>query len=210
MDVMREMEPGSVDAVVTDPPYGIGAERGIGKSGRLKFSNSDKDWDREANDEAIQSLLLINKPMIIWGGNYFNLPPSRMMLIWDKGAGMRGRDFADCEIAWCSMDGNARLLSHDPLAARDYIGKQHPTQKPIAVMEWCLSFLPTATTILDPFMGSGTTGVAAIRLKRRFIGVEIDPDYFAIARKRIEEALAMPEQPDLPEMPKPVQEGLPL
>ena len=182
---------GPVDAVVTDPPYGIGAHSGTGKYGRLRGYSGD--WDARAPD--VSWISECNAPAIVWGGNYFDLPPSRAFLIWDKGAGFKGRDFAECEMAWCSFDANARVLQHDPLAKGDYRGgnKVHPTQKPVAVMEWCLGFLPTAKSILDPFMGSGTTLVACAKLGRAAVGIEIDPEYFDIACRRVDEAYRQPD-----------------
>ena len=194
-----------VDACVCDPPYGIGAssmQRGKWASAALGKS----DWDNSPAD--VSSILTLSVPTIIWGGNYFQLPPSRAYLVWDKGAGFRGRDFAECEYAWCSFDGNARVLSRDPLARGDYGDRAHPTQKPVALMEWCLGFLPDAHTILDPFMGSGTTGVACAKLGRAFVGIEIDERYFDIACRRIEQAY---RQADLfidAPAPKPTQEAL--
>jgi DNA modification methylase len=207
---MREILPTlrRFDAVVTDPPYGIGASAGTGKYGREKWQHGDKGWDHSAIDAAAVDLLLTAADdQIIWGGNYFPLPPSRAFLVWDKGAGFRGRDFAECEMAWFSRDGNAKVLTRDPLAAGDYKGKQHPTEKPEAVMRWCLGHLPKARTILDPFMGSGTTGVAAVKLGRRFTGIEIDEGYFDIACRRIEAALKEPDFFVEPP-PKPKQESL--
>ena len=200
----REILPtlSKVDAVVTDPPYGIGAGRM--NFGKWRTSAMAKgDWDAVAGDLSA----LPDVPSIIWGGNYFELPPSRCFLVWNKGAGFKGRDFAEAEIAWCSMDGNARTFDYDPLARGDYKDKAHPTQKPVALLEWCLSFLPAAQTILDPFMGSGTTGVACAKLGRKFIGIEIEPKYFDIACKRIDEAY---RQPRLfkDEAPKPKQESI--
>lgn len=174
---------GKVDAVVTDPPYGVGA--GKMPFGKWRTSRMDrKEWDNSAPDLGAMP----DVPSIVWGGNYFSLPPSRAFLVWDKGAGFKGRDFAECEMAWCSFDANARMFQHDPLARGDYRDKLHPTQKPVALMEWCLGFLPNAQTILDPFMGSGTTGVACVNLGRSFIGIELDPGYFDIAVKRITDA----------------------
>lgn len=178
---------GKVDAVVTDPPYGIGADKGVGKYGRLKAG--PQRWDQSPPKMSWVS----SYDAIVWGGNYFGLPASRAFLVWDKGAGFKGRDFAECEMAWCSFDANARIFSRDPLARGDYRGKQHPTQKPVALMEWCLGFLPNAETILDPFMGSGTTLVACAKMGRKGIGIELDPDYFEIACKRIEEAYRQPD-----------------
>jgi DNA modification methylase len=134
-----------------------------------------------------------SKHQIIWGGNYFTdyLPPTMHWLIWDKGQ----RDFslADFEIAWGSQRRAARIIDYARAkAVRD--GKQHPTQKPVEVMEWCLQELPRQThTILDPFMGSGTTLVACAKLGRRGIGIEIDPGYFDIACERVRKAYAQPD-----------------
>jgi site-specific DNA-methyltransferase (adenine-specific)/modification methylase len=118
-------------------------------------------------------------------------------------------DFADCELAWTNLQRavrRIRFLWNGMIRAEKDIEREHPTQKPIEVMRWCLGFIPDARTILDPFMGSGTTGVAAIKLGRKFIGIEIEPKYFDIACRRIEEAA---RQPDLfIERPKPpVQES---
>lgn len=181
---------GHVDAVLTDPPYGIGAAKmSLGKWASSRLVK--KQWDDERPDISF----LPEVPSIVWGGNYFNLPPSRAFLVWDKGAGFKGRDFAECEQAWCSFDANARIFSYDPLSRGDYHkgNKKHPTQKPVALMEWCLGFLPDAQTILDPFMGSGTTLVACAKLGRKGIGIELDPDYFDIACRRVEEAYLQPD-----------------
>lgn len=192
------------DAVVTDPPYGIGASAGTGKYGKQKFKAADGGWDDSAiGARMVRRLLQAADEAIIWGGNYFPLPPSRAFLIWDKGQGFRGRDFAECELAWWSRDTNARVLTRDPLAMGDYRDKQHPTQKPLAVMEWCVGLLPKAKSFVDPFMGSGTTGVACAMSGRRFVGIEVDEGYFAIACDRIRDAYARPTmftppQSDLP------------
>lgn len=196
---------GRFDAVVTDPPYGIGAAKmNFGKwaSSRLE----SKGWDRQSPDLSV----LPDCPAIIWGGNYFHLPPSRAFLVWDKGAGFRGRDFAECEMAWCSFDANARVFTYDPLAKGDYRNgnRMHKTQKPIALMEWCLGFLPNASTILDPFMGSGTTLVACQKLGRQGTGIELDPEYFDIACRRVDEATRQPDMFVQPAAPQPVQTAM--
>ena len=187
-----------VDAVVTDPPYGIS----ITKSNRLAVSRGmgGKSWDAEAADLTT----LPKVPSIIWGGNYFDLPPTRAPLVWDKNNA--GRDFADFEMAWTNLDMVARRIVFRPMNMDG--GKQHPTQKPIAVMEWCLGFLPDARTVLDPFMGSGTTGVACVNLDRQFIGIEMDPGYFDIACKRIDDATRQPRLFAEPAAPRPTQETL--
>ena len=193
---------GRVDAVVTDPPYGIG----ITKSNRICVSRGmgGKSWDDATPPAAlIFAWRREETPMIVWGGNYFDLPPTRAPLVWDKNNA--DRDFADFEMAWTNLDMVARRIVFRPMNMDG--GKVHPTQKPVRVMEWCLGFLPDAKTILDPFMGSGTTLVACQKLGRHGIGIEIDPDYFEIACRRVEEAA---RQPDLFIAPaeKPKQEAM--
>ena len=185
LEVLPTLAPGIVDAVVTDPPYGIGASRmnmGMWRTSRMQKSG----WDDER--PCLDAVLRLDVPSVIWGGNYFALPPSRNWIVWDKGASFIGRDFAECELAWCSFDGVVRTVRHDPLAKGDYREKTHPTQKPIPVMTASVVACK-GQEILDPFMGSGTTGVACVRLGRKFIGVEIDPGYFETAKKRIQDEL---------------------
>ena len=188
-----------VDAVVTDPPYGLGDIWGIGGDGAWPLRDRDmKDggWDAAICQEAIDAARAICEHAIIWGGNYYVLPPRRGWLLWDK---IQDHSTAHAEMAWTNLDIPVRKFGYAraQLASE---GKQHPTQKPLPLMQWCLGFLPDATTILDPFMGSGTTGVACMKLGRKFIGIEIEPKYFSIACKRIEEAW---KQPRLFEEPKP-------
>jgi DNA modification methylase len=199
-----------VDAVITDPPYGVGLSTGAGKYGHMKWGGeNDKGWDSSAPDTDFLNLVLSKAQRhILWGGNYFDLPPSRGFLIWDKGAGFRDRSFAECEMAWCSMNMNAKVFTRDPLAAGDYKGKVHPTQKPVPLMEWCIEQAGCPAVILDPFMGSGSTGVAAINLGLQFIGIELDPEYFKAACKRIshafdhfQERLFEPDHEPQPEQP---------
>jgi len=202
----REILPtlGRVDAVVTDPPYGIG----ITKSNRLAVSRGmgGKNWDDEPiGPDVIAQMRGMSEYQIIWGGNYFDLPPTRAPLVWDKNNA--GRDFADFELAWTNIDMVARRIILRPMNMDG--GKVHPTQKPIQVMQWCLGFLPASQTILDPFMGSGTTGVACVKTGRRFIGIEIDEDYFDIACERIRKAYAQPDMfVDAAKAAAPVQEAL--
>ncbi len=201
----REVLPtlGKVDAVVTDPPYGIGYTGNGGKG----WVNRDAEWDNERPaSDLFDAILTASRDQIIWGGNYFTdiLPPTMQWLVWDKGQ----RDFslADCEFAWSSQRKAARIFDYARgKALQD--GKEHPTQKPVELMKWCLGFVPQAKTILDPFMGSGTTGVACANLGRAFIGIEREPSYFDIACRRIEAAYRQPRLFDEP-APKPVQPSL--
>lgn len=174
---------GKVDAVVTDPPYGIGADRmnlGGCVASRMK---QEAEWDNKPAD--LEWLTAFGCPKIVWGGNYFPLPPTRCVLVWDKGRRFQGRSFAEVETAWTNLDSSARLFQYDQLQEGQRV---HRTQKPLALMKWCLGFLPAAQTILDPYCGSGTTGVAAVQMGRDFVGIEREPKYFDIACHRIEQA----------------------
>ena len=192
--------------VLTDPPYGIGQDGGRGhrKSSRAKVQTK-KSWDKSRPDATVFDWI-VSAPegAIIWGGNYFAdlLPPRMGWLYWQK---LIGGDFSDGELAWTSRTGALKEFTHRKTNAE----MLHPTPKPVALMEWCLGFLPDAHTILDPFMGSGTTLVACQKLGRHGIGIEIDPEYFEIACRRVEEAA---RQPDLfiEPAPKPIQEGFDL
>jgi DNA modification methylase len=187
---------GGIDAVVTDPPYGIGRDRGMGGGGTDstgRYARNPKryegGWDDERPaDEMLRLLATVALTAVIWGGNYFAdvLPRSGRWLFWDKRNNMPS--FSDGEMAWTSLPGNSvkKYSFYNQCVDGDRV---HPTQKPEGLMRWCIGHLPdTAQTILDPFMGSGTTGVAAVQMGRKFIGIERDPGYFDIACRRIEEA----------------------
>lgn len=184
---------GKVHAVVTDPPYGIGEAAGKNKSrGKLAKSKDfgSDSWDDKPIDDDLIKMIRDKAPWsIIFGGNYYDLPPTSCWLVWDKVNGKT--DFADCELAWTNLKKAVRMFKfmwHGMLRDGGETRGDHPTQKPIALMEWCLSHVPDSEIILDPFMGSGTTGVAAMNLKRKFIGIEREEKYFDIACKRIEDA----------------------
>ena len=178
---------GKVDAVVTDPPYGLGDWNNRGTNAARPFdSDITQAWDKPITASHIALIRAVSRHQIIWGGNYFLdlLPRTKQMFVWNKG--IRGMHFNDCEIAWCSQFREAcRVFDYSPASAEK---KEHPTQKPLALLQWCLGHLPDAETILDPFMGSGTTGVACANLGRTFIGIEREPKYFDIACRRIEDA----------------------
>lgn len=181
-----------VDLVLTDPPYGIGASSKKfinGTSKTQKDYYEDVCWDTSTPDKHVMDLVLLaGSHQIIWGGNYFDLPPSRQFLVWDKT--IHGNSYADCELAWSSQNANARIKPLNMVAC-NMDGRVHPTQKPIALIEWCLGLAPKNTeTVADPFMGSGTTGVACANMGKTFYGIEREPKYFDIACKRIEAAYA--------------------
>ncbi len=177
---------GRVDAVVTDPPYGIAKNMQGGTWGASNKIKKMQEWDQNAQQEWVDDIIKLNVPAIIWGGNYFITPSSRCWLVWKK---PYFPTMADCELAWTNFDANARVWEGNRTDGQ----KEHPTQKPVSLIQWCIRHTDNAQTILDPFMGSGTTGVAAVKLGRKFIGIEIDPGYFDIACRRISDALARPD-----------------
>lgn len=174
------------DAVITDPPYGI-ADIWVDGSERHGWTKANQEaqvrnqWDTKPLDEAAVSLLrAAGRDVIIWGGNYFPLPPSRCWLVWNKPE--RGFSLAEAELAWTNKDAVVRVFD----GPRSDQGRVHPTQKPLSLMRWCVG--RTEGLVLDPFMGSGTTGVACVEAQRPFIGIEVHEPYFDIACERIENA----------------------
>lgn len=203
---MTTLHSESVDLVLTDPPYGIGInEMNFVTGGRVKhrgpvafnsdFSQLDTSWDSSPiTEESISQIIRVSKNQIIFGGNFIadKLRPSRCWVIWDKkGSDKYQNDFADCELAWTSFDRPSRIIRYlwSGMLQEDMSNKEkrfHPTQKPVAVVskiiEW---FSKTGDTILDPFLGSGTTAIACAKLNRNCIGVEINPEYVEIAKTRL-------------------------
>ncbi len=189
---------GEVDLVLTDPPYGIGEAAGKNKSRGLLATSKDfgnEAWDDQPIDARLMDLVrAASRTQVIFGGNYYDLPPTSCWLIWDKDNG--ATDFADCEMAWTNMTTATRLLKWrwQGMLQGDMGNKEHrwhPTQKPVPVMRWCIQRVPNAQTILDPFMGSGTTLRAAKDLGRKAIGIEIEIEerYCEIAAKRMAQAV---------------------
>lgn len=211
----REILPtlGRFDAVVTDPPYGIdAAARGtIGSQNRATVRDYGKDdWDNApCSPEQVSLIRAAGKWQIIFGGNYFELPPSACWLVWDK---QNTGDFADCELAWTNLKKAVRRIywRWNGMIRKGDDDRVHPTQKPVGVMEWCLAQLPAdVATVCDPFMGSGTTGVACIKRGLQFTGIEREEKYFDIACRRIEAAQKQGDLlRDVLPKPKPVQEAM--
>jgi site-specific DNA-methyltransferase (adenine-specific)/modification methylase len=191
---------GKVDAVVTDPPYGIlnlagsGSTSAVRKSprqqgsGTLKnrlLNRSDVQWDVAPDVDTLAMIMAFGSVNIIWGGNYFPLPPTRAVLVWDKE--QPWENFSQVEIAWTNLNRPAAIFRES--ATRGTPDKEHPTQKPLSLMCWCVSLAKGCGLIADPFMGSGTTGVACANLGRTFIGIERERKYFDIACRRVEDAV---------------------
>jgi site-specific DNA-methyltransferase (adenine-specific) len=188
MEALREMEDNQFDLAIVDPPYGIGMSGGnVGYKGNNNLER--KEWDAEIpTQEYFDQLMRVSKHQIIWGGNYFPLPPSRCFVVWDKGEGFYGRSYAEGELAWCSWDANARIYKRDPLANGDYKGKIHPTQKPVALYKWLLkNYGKEGDKILDTHLGSGSIAIACHDAGFDLCGYELDEDYYVAVLNRLEE-----------------------
>lgn len=195
LEEMKKIPDGSIDLVLTDPPYGVNACKGVGGFGSSK---TDKHytggWDSSRpSKEYFDEILRISKQAIIFGGNYFAdlLPLGKHWIVWDKKGDIAFQNpYSDCELIWTNVKKNT---------VKKYVFKQqgfikdtkdirvHPTQKPSELVQMLLEiYSKDGDIILDPFMGSGTTGVACKNLNRNFIGIELNETYFNIAKQRIE------------------------
>lgn len=204
--------------VVSDPPYGMGWNTDSTRftGGQHKPGDGREDWgDIEGDAEPFDPAPWLEfAEAVLWGANHYfqRLPVGRTLLWLKKPTHLLGSFLSDFEVGWAT--GGHGCFAHfrqfpppSRMAENDGRNVGHPTQKPLSLMEWCIREFTSAATIIDPYMGSGTTGVAAIRLGRKFIGVEKRPDYFDTACRRIAEAVAQPRLFDEP-APKPVQPGM--
>ena len=192
MEGMKNTPNKYYDLAVVDPPYGLdlaNMNMGIGKSKKAsKIQNrkwKPKDWDKETpNEEYFNELFRVSKNQIIWGGNYFELPPCKNYIIWDKEI-PKGLSFADCELAWTSFDCAPKMFRYS--AYLDKNDKFHPTQKPVALYDWIFNRYATpGMKILDTHLGSGSSRIAAYKAKLDFTGYEIDAEYFEAQEKRFQ------------------------
>lgn len=194
IDIMSLLPDKSIDLVLTDPPYGLN----IAKSGSLsikgasnkKLEYKKEKWDILPSKKYFDEILRISKDQIIWGGNYFTdyLPPSQCWLVWFKKDGLPARTFADCELAWTSFKRPAQVFNcrwHGFIRDSKEKKYKHPTQKALELFKWCLKFVPEGSIIFDPFLGTGTTAIACLEMNYKYIGTEINEDYFNISLKRI-------------------------
>ncbi len=194
LETMKRIPDGTIDLILTDPPYGIGEAKGKNKSRGKATKAKDygtHDWDDEIPSKQIfDEMFRISKNQIIFGGNYFieYLSNSPCWIVWDKD---NTGDFADCELAWTSFTSATRLKKHrwNGMLQEDMSNKEyrfHPTQKPLPLFKWILNnYSKTGEIVYDPFLGSGTTALACKDLGRRFIGSEISKEYCAIAESRL-------------------------
>lgn len=202
----RELLPsvGCCDLLLTDPPYGIGADtRQAARAGKRHGAAAtiSRDYGISTWDDAVPDQWVIDmvrwraRWSIIWGGNYFDLPPAAGWLVWDKENGDNG--YADCELAWTNLPQAIRMkryrwmgMLQGNMKEKEY--RSHPTQKPLPLMLWCLTLVPDAATVLDPFAGSGTTLVAAKQLGRKAFGIEANEAYCEdIAQRCSQESLEL-------------------
>lgn len=206
-----------VSCVVTDPPYGVKMDKGFGGFGGfgapIARRQYDDDWDADRPDqETFAAICGAADRSLIFGGNFFAdlLPRGGHWIVWDKLNTMPS--FGDCELIWSNVD--RKSVKKIVYEYNGLLGKEdervHPTQKPVALISRIVeTYTKPGETVLDPFMGSGTAGVACVRLGRKFVGIELDETHFETACKRIR---AAERQPDLfVERPKPLkQDPLPL
>ena len=183
MEYMKGLDDNYFDLACVDPPYGIDVTK-MNMGGRKTIeADKSKTWDKAVpGDDYFNELSRVSKNQVIWGGNYFNLPPSQYFAIWDKGETMYGRDFAECEFAWV-RSGGTRIYKLNP---NDKY-RIHPTQKPVKLYQWLLkNYAKDGDRILDTHLGSGSSAIAAHYAGFDFVGCELDEDYFKAASKRIE------------------------
>lgn len=179
-DILPSLEP--VDLVLTDPPYGINIA-----ANTIRQKYEPQGWDAEPVDAGLlEQAVAKGAQAIVWGGNYFGLPAHQCFLVWDK---CQPQDFSTsmCEQAWTTLRMPAKLYRRPVLSYT----KEHPTQKPVDLMRWCIELVPDVQTILDPFMGSGTTLRAAKDLGRKAIGIEIEERYCEIAANRLRQEVLL-------------------
>jgi DNA modification methylase len=182
-DVERLMAGAKAEAVVTDPPYGIGSlmHGGTWATKQDRQFSMMREWDATTSQKFFDMIEAMGIPSVVWGGNYFSTPPSRCWLVWDK---PEFPTMSSAELAWTNMDKNAKRIEC-PRAHQADGAKEHATQKPVRVMSWSLEFVPDGL-VYDPFLGSGTTLIAAEQLGRKCYGMEISPQYCDVIVKRWE------------------------
>ena len=183
MEYMKNMADNEFELAIVDPPYGIGINQ-MRMGSRETVKPSDKKWDDNIpSNKYFDELMRVSKNQIIWGGNYFNLHPSRAFVIWDKGESMYGRSFAECEYAWVSIDSSAKIYKLNPIQLERF----HPTQKPVALYKWLIkNYAKQGDKILDTHVGSASSLIACYEMGFEYTGFEIDEEYYNKAVERLE------------------------
>ena len=190
LKAMRLMPDNAYDLAIVDPPYGLGnklVDGNASRNSKIRYNRDSIKWDIVPNQEYFNELFRVSKNQIIWGSNYFNLPPTRCNLIWDKMQIFTGADF---ELAWTSFDKASRAFRMSRIEAYSN-GKIHPTQKPIKLYEWILdNYANEGDKILDTHLGSGSIAIACHNRGFDLTAYEIDQDYFEATTKRIKDHIA--------------------
>jgi len=183
MDIMPMFPDDYFELAIVDPPYGIGAAK-MQRGRSVIKPDKTKTWDDVIPDnDYFAELRRVSVNQVIWGGNYYNMPPTRGFIIWDKGESMYGRSFAECEYAYTSFDVSARMFKHTPNDSN----RIHPTQKPVKLYEWILTnYAKQGDKILDTHAGSASSLIACHNLGFEYLGIEIDEHYFKLATERLE------------------------
>lgn len=197
MDAMSQFPDKFFELAIVDPPYGIG----INASGRLgHYGGKGKSWDDNPPDEKyFQELFRVSQNQVIWGGNYFFLPPTRCFLIWDKRQ-PEAVSFASCELAWTNLEQSAKTFYYRPQGDPDRI---HPTQKPTALYKWLLTnYAKPGDKILDTHVGSASSLIACHQLGFDYWGFELDADYYRVASERLSKVKAQVSMTELIEQPQ--------
>lgn len=187
MDYMRTLPDNAFDLAIVDPPYSKanGKVERTGGTWASKYGKTIKDWDIAPSQSYFDELFRVSKNQIIWGGNYFNLPPTRCFLIWRKLSISENFTMAMAEYAWTSFDANAKVFDCAPQGKKND-PRIHPCQKPIALYKWLLErYAKQGDKIIDTHLGSGSSAIAANDLGFEFVGIEIDETYYADALDRL-------------------------
>ena len=196
MEYMKTLPDKAFELAVVDPPYGNGGGEFSSRNGTRfggRFDRYDKDkkfrkksnWDYAPGEDYFKELFRVSKNQIIWGGNYFSLPPCRCFIIWKKTNIPENFSMAMCEYAWCSFNDNAKIIE---LSSQGITNRFHPTQKPVALYEWIYSrYAKEGDKILDTHMGSGSSRIAAYNMGFDYVGCEINKDYFEKEEERFKE-----------------------
>jgi site-specific DNA-methyltransferase (adenine-specific) len=202
MEGMKQFPDGYFDIAIVDPPFGVYGDKArkiaIGTcGGKLEADKQKlKQWDVPPPPEYFQELFRVSKNQLIFGGNYFKLPPTQCFVVWDKGPAFWDRTFADCELIWTSFQRSARIARINQPQLNDKI---HPTQKPIALYIWLINrFCKDGDIILDTHVGSGSSLIASYRTGHQYVGFEIDSEYCEAAQRRLHDAMQQLRICDMP------------
>lgn len=190
IEVMKRYPDNYFDLAVVDPPYGLGnklVDGGAGRNGKFDKNRDSVKWDVLPTDEYFIELMRVSKNQIIWGSNYFSMPPTRCNIIWYKMQEFSGADF---ELAWTSFDKASKAFKMSRVEAYSD-GKIHPCQKPIKLYDWIFkNYANEGMKILDTHLGSGSSRISANKAKLNFVGCEIDKEYFDKQNKRYEDFIS--------------------